>query len=111
MIRELILKNRSYRRFDESARISRQQIESWVELARFSASGRNMQTLKYVICTSEKTNAEIFPNLGWAGYLPEWKGPLEGERPVAYVLVMHDKALADSYYCDDGICKAFCLAL
>lgn len=103
MIRELILKNRSYRRFDESVKISLQQLESWVELARFSASGRNMQTLKYVICTSEKTNAEIFPNLGWAGYLPDWKGPMEGERPVAYVLVMHDKALAENYFCDDGI--------
>lgn len=103
MIRELILKNRSYRRFDESVKITLSQLESWVELARFSASGRNMQTLKYALCTSEKTTAEIFPNLGWAGYLPQWKGPAEGERPVAYILVMHDKTLAESYFCDDGI--------
>lgn len=103
MIRELILKNRSYRRFDESVKITLEQLESWVGLARFSASGRNMQPLKYVLCTSEKTNAEIFPHLGWAGYLPQWKGPIAGERPVAYVLVMHDKTLAENYFCDDGI--------
>lgn len=103
MIRELILKNRSYRRFDESVKISSGQVTKWVELARHTASGRNMQPLKYVICTDDDLNREIFPNLGWAGYLTNWNGPAEGERPVAYVAVLLDKSLADSCYCDDGI--------
>lgn len=103
MIRELIIKNRSYRRFDPSVKISFKQIKSWIELARFSASGRNMQTLKYAISTDEKTNEKIFPNLGWAGYLTNWKGPEEKERPVAYIAVLHDKSVSDKYYCDDGI--------
>ena len=103
MIRNLISKNRSYRRFDESVKASDEQIERWIELARFSASGRNMQPLKYAICTDEKITELIFPHLGWAGYLTRWKGPQEGERPVAYVVVMHDKALSDGYFCDDGI--------
>ncbi|NCB09713.1 MAG: nitroreductase family protein, partial [Bacteroidia bacterium] len=33
----------------------------------------------------------------------EWKGPQEGERPVAYVVVLHDKSLSENYFCDDGI--------
>jgi len=103
MIRELILKNRSYRRFDSSVKISIEQIEKWIELARFSASGRNMQPLKYVICTDTETNNKIFPLLGWAGYLTNWKGPREEERPVAYVAVLNDTSLADTYFCDDGI--------
>lgn len=103
MIRDLIKKNRSYRRFDQSVKITTQQIENWIELARFSASGRNMQSLKYVVCTHEKINEKIFPNLGWAGYLTRWKGPEEGEKPVAYIAVLHDKSLADGYFCDDGI--------
>jgi nitroreductase len=103
MIRDLIIKNRSYRRFDASVRISKEQVGRWIELARFSASGRNMQPLKYFISTSEKINEKIFPYLGWAGYLTHWKGPEESERPVAYVAVLLDKSLAGNYFCDDGL--------
>ena len=103
MIRDLILKNRSYRRFDESVKIPQDKIKEWVELARFSASGRNMQPLKYAICTDEPVNKQIFQHLGWAGYLTDWQGPEEGERPVAYIAVLHDKSLANNYFCDDGI--------
>lgn len=103
MIRDLIIKNRSYRRFDERVKITVQQLEKWIELARFSASGRNMQSLKYALSVDEKMNAKIFSHLGWAGYLTAWKGPEAGERPVAYIAVLHDKSLADNYYCDDGI--------
>jgi nitroreductase len=103
MIRDLIKKNRSYRRFDHNVKINPGLIKNWIELARFSASGRNMQPLKYCIITDEKMAAEIFQNLGWAGYLSDWNGPEENERPVAYVVVMHDKSLSEKYYCDDGI--------
>jgi len=103
MIRDLIIKNRSYRRFDQSKKISVQQITNWIELARCSASARNMQTLKYVVVANPEVCKEIFPFLGWAGYLTDWKGPDEGERPVAYVAVLNDKSLSDHYYCDDGI--------
>lgn len=103
MIRDLILKNRSYRRYDESVKIPKEKIESWIELARFSGSGRNMQPLKYVISTDAVINEKIFPYLGWAGYLLHWRGPAEGERPVAYIAVIHDNNLARNYYCDDGI--------
>lgn len=41
MIRDLIMKNRSYRRFDSSVKIEEKQLRSWIELARFSASGRD----------------------------------------------------------------------
>jgi len=103
MIRDLIIKNRSYRRFNPSVKIEAAQIEKWIDLARLSPSGRNMQPLKYVISVSEKINNLIFSHLGWAGYLKEWPGPAEDERPVAYVAVLLDKSLAENYYCDDGI--------
>lgn len=103
MIRDLIIKNRSYRRFISSIEISYKQIEKWIELARFSASGRNMQPLKYAVCHDAETNKKIFPNLSWAGFLSNWKGPAENERPTAYIAVLHDKLLSDNYYCDDGI--------
>lgn len=103
MIRSLIKKNRSYRRFNSSVKITEVQLEKWIELASFSASGRNMQPLKYAFSTDEITNEKIFPLLGWAGYLTNWKGPDIDERPVAYIAVLHDKAIAENYFCDDGI--------
>jgi len=103
MIRELIIRNRSYRRFDESIKIPEEKLKNWIELARFSASGRNMQPLKYATCSEELMNKQIFQHLGWAGYLANWPGPEEGERPVAYIVVLHDKSVANKYFCDDGI--------
>ncbi len=103
MILDIIKKNRSYRRFDQSVPIEMEQVVKWIELARFSGSGRNMQPLKYVICTDRQMNEKIFPNLGWAGYLTEWDGPAEGERPAAYIAVLLDRLLAADCYCDDGL--------
>ena len=103
MLKDLILKNRSYRRFYQSERISKTQLMDWVDLARCSASARNSQSLKYIINTDVPLNAEIFEQLSWAGYLPYWKGPEEGERPSAYIIMMHDTLVSGNYLCDDGI--------
>ena len=100
---DLIKKNRSYRRFDETAKINGDQLRKWIELARYTPSGRNMQPLKFIGVAETKLNAEIFQYLAWAGYLTEWKGPEQGERPSAYIVVLHDKQISENRYCDDGI--------
>ena len=103
MLNQLILKNRSYRRFFENIPVSRDDLLEMIGNARLSASARNMQTLKYLISNNPETNNRMFPCLAWAGYLKEWQGPQPGERPSAYIVMLHDKQLADSYFCDDGI--------
>jgi nitroreductase len=103
MLSDLIRKNRSYRRFYQDVAISPGDLKGFVEMARLSASAKNMQSLKYVISASPAMNAKIFPTLAWAGYLKDWPGPQEGERPSAYIVIMNDKSLSDNYYCDDGI--------
>ncbi|QIA07599.1 nitroreductase family protein [Draconibacterium halophilum] len=103
MIKELIARNRSYRRFDEAVKISSEQILKWIDLARLSGSGRNAQPLQFAVVTNSELCAKIFPYLGWAGYLSNWKGPAEGERPVAYIAVIKNREIADNHYCDDGI--------
>ena len=47
MLRDLVLKNRSYRGFDESVRISRETLEGFVDCARLCPSSVNKQPLKY----------------------------------------------------------------
>jgi len=103
MLKELILKNRSYRRFYQSEKVSTEQLREWVDLARNSASARNSQSLKYILSTGESLNAQIFEQLAWAGYLTTWKGPDEGERPSAYIVILHDTLISGNYFCDDGI--------
>lgn len=103
MLRDLISQNRSYRRFNNQVKIEKEQILKWIDLARLSASGRNNQPLKYAIVTDENLCNKIFPWLGWAGYLENWKGPAEKEQPVAYVVVIKDRSISENHYCDDGI--------
>jgi nitroreductase len=103
MLKDLILKNRSYRRFFESERITDSQLRDWVDLARNSASARNAQCIKYVLSTDEASNAQIFDQLAWAGYLKDWPGPEEGERPSAYIILLLDTGIARDFMCDDGI--------
>lgn len=102
-ILELIKKSRSYRRFFEDAPIAGQELELMIEAARFSPSSRNIQPLKYFICNNRELNQKIFPALGWAGYLTEWDGPVEGERPAAYIIQLLDKNISATASCDHGI--------
>jgi len=101
--KDLVQKNRSYRRFRESERIDPETITRWIELTRYVPSGRNMQPLKYAIITETAETAKVFDLLAWAGYLKDWPGPVPGERPSSYVAVMKDLTLAENIYCDDGI--------
>ena len=93
MIKDLILKNRSYRRFHQDTTISMETLKELVDLARISNSGANKQPLKYVLVCDPETNAKIFDQIGWAGALKDWPGPEEGERPTAYIIVLGDKAI------------------
>jgi nitroreductase len=103
MIKNLIEKNRSYRRFDQSVEISKENILEWINLARLSASGRNAQTLKYIISNTGERNEKIFSTLMWAAFLTDWDGPEQGERPSAYLIQVLDTNISNQFFCDDGI--------
>jgi nitroreductase len=103
MIRDLILKNRSFRRFYQEVPIELKTLRELVDLARLSASAANLQPLKYILSCDPKKNALIFPYLSWAGYLKEWGGPQEGERPAAYIIVLGDTQISQSFGPDQGI--------
>jgi nitroreductase len=59
--------------------------------------------LKYVLCNSSDCCGKIFPSLAWAGYLKDWDGPVPGERPSAYIIILGDKTVAESFNVDHGI--------
>jgi nitroreductase len=103
MIRDLILGNRSCRRFEEGFVIEPRTLEELVDLARLSASAANLQPLKYLLSCDPEKNARIFRHLAWAAYLKDWGGPAPGERPGAYIVILGDTAISHTFGCDHGI--------
>jgi nitroreductase len=102
-LKDLILKTRSCRRFDESQQISSTTLENLIDLARLSASGANRQPLKYIIYNTPGECERIFPYLAWAGYLEDWPGPDKGEWPTAYIIILGDKSITETFGVDHGI--------
>lgn len=87
-LKETITATRTYRRFDENHPITEETLHKLIDLARLAGSSRNCQAWQYMPVTEEDLREDIFPYLGWAGYLQDWKGPAQGERPAAYVLCL-----------------------
>ncbi len=103
MLKNLILKNRSYRRFFEEAEIGYDVLENLVDLARNTASTANLQGLKYKIINTPEDNLRVFSTLGWAGRLNGKGTPPEGERPSAYIIILCDTRIAKELPIDCGI--------
>ena len=102
-VREALHRSRSYRRFYQEAAVPDAELRIIADAARLSPSGRNIQALKFFISNDRNLNSKIFGTLSWAGYLPDWDGPEEGERPSAYIVQVLDTTIAANTLCDEGI--------
>ena len=103
MLNDLVLKNRSYRRFQENHKIGSETLRDLIALARVTPSAANRQPVKYILSNSVEKNAKIFETLSWAGYLKNWPGPKPGERPSAYIIVLGDTEIIKDFSADPGI--------
>ena len=103
MIRDLVIANRTCRRFYQEVTIELETLRELVDLARLSATGGNRQPLKYILSCDPQKNALIFLCVGWAGALKDWPGPSEGERPSAYIIILGDTEINKAFGCDHGI--------
>jgi nitroreductase len=100
---ELVKNSRSRRRFYQDVSIELETLRELVELARLTPSARNQQPLKYLLSNTPEKNAKIFSCLSWALDLKDWGGPVEGERPSAYIIILGDTEIAKTFGCDHGI--------
>jgi nitroreductase len=103
MLKDLIVKNRSYRRFHQDFKIEKETLRELIDLARLSASAKNLQPLKYILSCDPEKNDLIFQQLAWAGYLEDWQRPAEGEKPSAYIIVLGDTRISNEFKTDFGI--------
>jgi nitroreductase len=103
MFKDLVLKNRSYRRFYQDAPVEMETLRHLVALARTVASPNNIQPLKYLLICDPDVCAGVYETLAWAGYLKDWDGPVEGERPAAYIVLLGDTTITRNFAVDEGI--------
>lgn len=101
--RELVTKCRSYRRFDGATPVTADVVRDLVELACYVPSSKNLQPLKFIAVCEPSLAAALYPSLSWAGYLADWSGPPEGERPQAYIVMLGDLSISSDFACDSGI--------
>ena len=96
MFKELVMKNRTYRGFDESCRIDRAALLELIDLTRYTASSANLQPLKYFAACEKEIVDKIQPLTKWAGALAHLNLPYPGTRPTAFIVICQDNAISSS---------------
>ena len=96
MLKDLVLKNRSYRGFDESVRISRETLEGFVDCARLCPSSVNKQPLKYFLAWEPEEVEKVQGLTKWARALPDMVLPHPGKRPTGFVVICQDKRIDEN---------------
>jgi nitroreductase len=82
----LLKRNRSFRGYDRSVEVSREQLLEMVRTATWVASGMNAQPLRFRLVTGEEA-AKVHPLVKLGAALPEEHLPHPGEEPSAYIVV------------------------
>lgn len=96
MFKDLVIKNRTYRGFDESHQIDRSTLLELIDLTRYTAASANLQPLKYFAAADKDTVDLIQPLTKWAGALSHLNLPYPGTRPTAFIVICQDNAISSS---------------
>lgn len=87
---ELVLRNRSFRAFDENVPITEKTMTELVDLARRCSSGMNLQPLRYRILSAPAEIGKMLENCHFASSLGI-KLPPEDGKPTGFILMFEDK--------------------
>lgn len=110
MIKDLVCRNRSYRKFDQAKALAKESLVQMVALARCSPSAANLQNLRFWLVNEPDECAKVFPHLKWANYLRNWDGPMPGEQPTGYIILLSPQNCTKFHYLDAGIaCQSILL--
>lgn len=96
MLKDLLLKSRSCRGYDESRRITQEELRELVGYTRLCPSSANLQPLKYYLAWEPEDAAKVQAMTRWAGALPELHLPREGMRPTGFIVICQDTRISDS---------------
>lgn len=105
MLKDLVLRNRSYRGYDESRCVTQEELLDMIDHARLAPSSVNAQPLKYVAVNDSGKTAQIQPLTHWAKAL-DMELPHQGKCPTAFIIICQDMQLSTNtaaYQRDVGI--------
>lgn len=92
MFKDLVKRSRSYRGYDESRKITREELTEFTDCARFAPSSVNRQPFCYYLASEPEQLALIQPLTGWARGLPDKGLPYPGHRPTAFIVICQNTA-------------------
>ncbi len=86
-VETLLLKNRSYRGYDQSVVVGRSTLEKIVAVNTKTPSGRNQQVLRFKLVTRDSGAEKVLEQIKLGGALPELHLPFAGTEPQAFIIV------------------------
>lgn len=86
-LNSLLLKNRSYRGYDQSYIVSEEELKEIVSASTKVPSARNQQVLRFKVISRDSGGSRIADKLHLGGALPELQLPAEGTAPQAFIVV------------------------
>ena len=82
----LLRRNRSYRGYDPSRVVTRDELMKLVEVTTLVPSGKNRQALRYRLVTEEESD-KVLSLIRLGGALPEFHLPFPGTEPRAFLVI------------------------
>ena len=82
----LLRRNRSYRGYDPSRAVTREELMKLVEVTTLVPSGKNQQALRYRLVTEEDSD-KVLPLIRLGAALPELHLPFPGTEPRAFLVI------------------------
>lgn len=99
-VSKALINRRTIRKFTQEP-IPHHDFLDLIEYARVAAYPANLQPLKFAIIDKKVLTDNVFPHTKWAGYLADGT-PKENERPTAYIAVLGDKSIKNSFEVEAG---------
>lgn len=106
MLKDLVVKNRSCRGYNECRKVTKEELMDMVDHARLTASTVNAQPLQYYLAWEKEEVDKILSLTKWAQGLPELNLPHPGMCPTAFIVVLQDCSIDENlarYQRDCGI--------
>lgn len=99
----LLKKNRSYRGYDPSYKVSMATLEQLVAVNAVLPSAKNQQALRFRLVTEDNGADIVLENIKLGGMLPELHLPFAGTEPKAFIIICSTVPESKMLHVDVGI--------
>lgn len=102
-LEQLLKKNRSFRGYDTSYKVSEETLHKIVAVNMLIPSAKNQQALRFKLVTEGDGDDKILENIKLGGMLPELHLPFKGTEPHAFIIICSTVPESKMLHVDVGI--------